>query len=164
MNAYEIAMATSLERQEDFEKQAFFGFNSLSNAAKAPSNFMQTINSGLGVAKGAAGVILSALVLKTIYTKISNDLSRKRIIEDLSLNDPVLKSVPKKTLMEWYATMYAYAPTLTTDKQTVKEVLTNFARFGKIDLNTLKMLADTEKSLAAVNDNGVVKGLVSLMH
>lgn len=105
-------------------------------------------NLGGKAAKVGIGLVLSAMLLKKYIDKINNDSNRKRIIQDLALNDPVLKEVDKKTLMEWYATIYHYAPTLSADKHTVAEVLRNFARFGRIDISSLKMLADTEKSIA----------------
>lgn len=50
--------------------------------------------------------------------------------------------------MSAYATIYHFAPKVSLDKVAVREVLQGFARFGKVDLQTLKMLAETEKALA----------------
>lgn len=98
---------------------------------------------------------LSANIIRNIINKIQNDVRRKEIIEDLAAHDPVLSKVDKDQLKEWYATMYYYAPSMTVDKNTVREVLTGFARFGKIDIQTLKMLAETERTLFAREEQGV---------
>ena len=125
--------------------------------AKNMPHFMRgmdrVLNWGGSAAKIGVGLMLSGVLIKKMIDNIKNDSNKKRIIEDLALNDPVLKEVEKSTLLEWYATLCHYAPTLCTDKQTVGEVLRNFARFGKIDINTLKMLADTEKSISSARDN-----------
>lgn len=100
------------------------------------------------------GALLSANVLKSIYNKISNDLRRKSIIEDLASHDPMLNRIDREQLKEWYATMYYYAPTLTADKATVREVLCGFAQFGKVDLKTLQLLAETEAKMLNNQQNG----------
>ena len=135
--------------------------DTLSRGAAAVGKFGRT-SAGAGVntlltwgsraAKMGVGLTLSSMILKQLIDNIKNDSNKKRIIEDLALNDPVIKEINKKTLLEWYATICFYAPNISSDKQTVAEVLKNFARFGKIDMSTLKMLADVEKSLAAVKD------------
>lgn len=116
------------------------------------SNGVKTVSTGLATAAGITA--LSANLLSTIYNKIRNDTRRKAIIEDLAKSDPVLKEVDTNELQEWFGTMYYYAPTLTADKSTVREVLTGFARFGRIDLQTLKMLAETEEKLAKLKSSG----------
>lgn len=95
-----------------------------------------------------AAVSVGGLALKRAVDKISNDTRRKALIDDLVRNDPVLQKVDKDQVMEWYATIYGVAPSLSTDKSAVREVLQNFARFGRADLQTLKMLAETEKTIA----------------
>ena len=122
---------------------------------KAMSNAVKNV--ALGVTGAVGLTALSANLMSTIFNKISNDTRRKAIIEDLALNDPILKEVDRDSLKEWYATMYYYAPTLTADRATVREVLTGFARFGRIDLQTLKMLAETEERLAKIKSSGVVQ-------
>ena len=102
------------------------------------------------------GALLSANVLKSIYNKISNDMRRKAIIEDLASHDPMLNRVDREQLKEWYATMYYYAPTLTADKATVREVLGGFAQFGKVDLKTLQLLAETEAKMLNNQQNGSI--------
>ena len=96
-----------------------------------------------------AGATLAAAgnAMYKAYEKIKNDTVRKNLINDLHLNDPVLKNVPEEQLLEWYATIYHFAPKYSLDKTAVREVLQNFARFGRVDANTLKMLAETEKAM-----------------
>lgn len=95
----------------------------------------------------AVGSLVGAgmLINKTVNT-ILNDARRKRIVTELYNNDPVLSQLPQDQILEWYATIYNFAPQFSLDKSAVREVLQNFARFGRVDVNTLKMLADTEKS------------------
>lgn len=127
------------------------------------SRFISTaINTGKRVAPVLAMGAISAYTIKQIVDKVKNDVRKKRIIEDLSLNDPMLKHVDKDTLMRWYATICYYAPTLANNKLTAAEVLQNFAKFGKIDFNTIKMLIDTEKSISETEKNrgDVVKKFV----
>ena len=115
----------------------------------------------VGPALATGGI--TAYALKQLLDKIKNDIRRKRIIEDIALNDPLLKTVDKQTLMRWYATINYYAPTLALNKLTVTEVLQNFAKFGKVDFNTVKMLIDTEKNIAETRkaNTNVVKDIVS---
>ena len=108
---------------------------------------------------GALG--LGANVMKTLINKIQNDMRRKAIIEDLANYDPILKNVDREQLKEWFATMYFYAPSMTADKNTVKEVLTGFARFGKIDLPTLKTLSETEEKLRKSRSDSFIDYLIS---
>lgn len=117
------------------------------------------------VAAPAVTTIIAGYMLKQVIDKIKNDARKKRIIEDLSLNDPLLKEVDKQTLLQWYATMCYYAPTLANDKLTVTEILHTFARFGKIDFNTIKLLVDTEKATAetAKAHSDTLKGVVGLV-
>lgn len=104
--------------------------------------------SGLSV---AGAIVTGGLVIGKVINKIKNDIRRKSLLEDLRLNDPLLRDIDKAQLMEWYATIVHFAPTVSLDKNAVREILQGFARFGRVDLQTLKMLADTEKSMATEN-------------
>jgi len=114
---------------------------------------IKNVLSGIGTfGKITAGVGLltaGAASLHRAYTSIQNDAQRKQLISDLHLNDPFLKEVPEEQLLEWYSTIYHFAPKFSLDKSAVREVLQNFARFGKVDVNTLKMLAETEKAMTS---------------
>ena len=104
--------------------------------------------SGLSV---VGAIVTGGLVIGKVINKIKNDIRRKSLLEDLRLNDPLLRDIDKALLMEWYATIVHFAPTVSLDKNAVREILQGFARFGRVDLQTLKMLADTEKSMATEN-------------
>lgn len=97
----------------------------------------------------AGALISGGIILGKALNSIKNDIRRKSLLEDLYLNDPLLHEIDKAQLMEWYATIVHFAPTVSLDKNAVREVLHGFARFGRVDLQTLKMLADTEKSMTA---------------
>lgn len=104
--------------------------------------------SGLSV---VGAIVTGGLVIGKVINKIKNDIRRKSLLEDLRLNDPLLRDIDKAQLMEWYATIVHFAPTVSLDKNAVREILQGFAHFGRVDLQTLKMLADTEKSMATEN-------------
>lgn len=88
--------------------------------------------SGLSV---VGAIVTGGLVIGKVINKIKNDIRRKSLLEDLRLNDPLLRDID----------------TVSLDKNAVREILQGFARFGRVDLQTLKMLADTEKSMATEN-------------
>ena len=118
------------------------------------ANTVSKHSSSLGkLAVPALAAVAGGFVIKQILDKMHNDVRKTRIIEDLSLNDPLLKNVDKRQLYHWYALLCYYAPTLADDKLTVTEVLQNFARFGKVDFNTIKMLVDTEKTVSDTAKN-----------
>lgn len=120
------------------EKQAAFG-EIVNGVGKTFENFV-------GKAPVVA-VLTGGIILKSIYDKLQNDSRRKSLLESVTSSDPVLKDVDKAKLLEWYATIYHYAPTVSLDRNSVRELLLQFARFGKVDMQTLKLLAETEKSL-----------------
>ena len=95
--------------------------------------------------------VTGGAVIGKVINRIRNDIRRKSLLEDLYLNDPLLHEIDKAQLMEWYATIVHFAPTVSLDKNAVREVLHGFARFVRVDLQTLKMLADTEKSMDSSN-------------
>lgn len=131
-----------------------FDAGTASNSLEAFSNTVGKHTSSLGkLAVPALAAVAGGYIIKQILDKMRNDVRKTRIIEDLALNDPVLRSVDKRQLYHWYATLCYYAPTLANDKLTVTEVLQNFARFGKVDFNTIKMLVDTEKSVSDTTKN-----------
>ena len=89
--------------------------------------------SGLSV---VGAIVTGGLVIGKVINKIKNDIRRKSLLEDLRLNDPLLRDIDKAQLMEWYATIVHFAPTVSLDKNAVREILQGFARFGRIDLQT----------------------------
>lgn len=125
--AYDYAMRTAMEKQ---------------------AGIKDILDSGLELGKYVGPILSGGLLLKSLYAKISNDIRRKSIIEDLSLNDPVLKNVGKAKLMEWYATIYHFSPKVSLDKTATADLLRNFASFNKVDMQSLKLLSETEKNLS----------------
>lgn len=91
-------------------------------------------------------LVMGGAAIAKAIKEVRNDVRRKRLITELHTTDPVLSELSPEQILEWYATIYNFAPHFSLDKSAVKEVLQNFARFGRVDVNTLKMLADTEKS------------------
>ena len=125
-------------------------------------NSLKTIKN-IGTAFGV--ISTGALVAKQVIDKLNNDTRRKALIEDLSNNDPLLRQVDKKQLLEWYATIYHYGPKVSLDKTTVRELLQSFSRFGKVDMQSIKLIADTEKALTDADDKsgGLTSGWGSFL-
>ena len=124
--AYDYVMRSALEKQADVK---------------------EVLDQGLALGKYVGPLVSGGLLLKSLYAKISNDVRRKALIEDLRLNDPMLRKVDPAQLMEWYATIYHFSPKASLDKSAVRELLRSFVTFGKVDLQTLKLLTETEKNL-----------------
>ena len=97
---------------------------------------------------GLFALTASGLGMKSLINKIQNDTRRKAIIEDLANNDPVLKEAPKQEILEYYAMIYRVAPRLSLEKLAVKELLQNFLKFGRVDIQSLKMIAETEQKIS----------------
>ena len=93
---------------------------------------------GLGLAATAV------LAGSSIISKLNNDTRRHALIEDLARNDPILRQVPKDKLISWYGIIYQYGPRASLNKEVTRDLLHTFARFGKADMQTLKLLAETE--------------------
>lgn len=101
---------------------------------------------------GITSLTLGGLMIYKKVKEIKNDVVRKNLIDDLRRTDPVLSEIPEEQLLEWYATIVHFAPKFSLDKSAVREVLQGFARFGRVDVNTLKMIADTEKATQQAAD------------
>ena len=132
---------------------------------KAGFSFMDTVNTIGAVGKAVGVLSMGAMVTKQVIDKLNNDTRRKALIEDLSNNDPLLRQVDKKQLLEWYATIYHYGPKVSLDKTTVRELLQSFSRFGKVDMQSIKLIADTEKALTDADDKsgGLTSGWGSFL-
>ena len=68
---------------------------------KGPVNYRTNLT-GLSV---AGAVVTGGVVLGKVINNIKNDIRRKSLLEDLHLNDPLLRDIDKAQLMEWYATI-----------------------------------------------------------
>ena len=134
------------ETEEDMQKSA---------------NFMGTLSAGTSamvpdMQKAFAGVVVHAGVfgLARIIDQIRNDVRRKALFEDLVETDPMLKHEDPSELMQYYATIYKVAPTLSLDKGLVRNILTTAVKFGTMDLQVIKTLSETEKNLGGQKPNG----------
>lgn len=117
------------------------------------------------IGAGLGGLALSMNLIYNTVKSFRNDAQRRNLIEDLYRSDPVLSQLDHDQVVEWYAAIVHFAPHFSLDKAAVKEVLENFARFGRVDVNTLKMLAETEKATAgAQKDSGTSNWQSSILN
>lgn len=132
----------ALESMMGMEKEAF-----LSSIAKSMAKNKDLLQGSLA----AAGITsLAGMGISALLSKIQNDVRRKAIIEDLYMNDPLISQAPKDEVLQYYATIYNLAPKVSLEKNVVKELLQNFIKFGRVDVNTAKTLVDTEKGMMDV--------------
>ena len=125
-------------------------------AQEKEASVLDTLGKGSAILTGA---VMAGGLLKSTYDAIRRNQKAKQVFESVS-NDPQLAKIDKGTLLEWYASIYHYSPTAATDKSTVKELLKQFATFGKVDLQTLKTLAEMEdKSTSAKKNNSAFGGV-----
>lgn len=110
------------------------------------------------VATKALPIIGSGYLIYQAIDKVKRDARCQRIIRELHDTDPEIRKIDPQTLLQWYGTIYNYSPKLAADKETVREVLRNFARFGKIDLQVLKSLAETESKMDSSASEGPLGG------
>lgn len=99
------------------------------------------------VTAGIAGLTAAARGIAAVHNKLANDPERKKILEDLVREDPVLRDADPEKLKEYYAVIYHIAPNLTLNKGALREPLKNFVRFDKVDLATMKSLAELEDKM-----------------
>lgn len=129
-----------------------------SNVPTPPSAAEQLVTRASTIGKigvGVGGIMMGINGLYRIIDSFRSDAQRRNLIEDLYKTDPVLSQLDHDQVIEWYAAIVHFAPHFSLDKAAVKEVLENFARFGRVDVNTLKMLAETEKATSnARKDSG----------
>lgn len=107
----------------------------------------------------AAGGLM-AYGVNQLMTKLQNDTRRKALIDDLITNDPILKSAGKQQVMEFYLTIMQVAPSISLDRNIVKELLQNFVKFGRIDINTIKTLAEIEKTHSQTTSSSLLSKLI----
>lgn len=117
-------------------------------APNQPKGLCMTFNFNPNRALAAGTLLAGAVAIHKAVKELKNDTKRRQIVTRLHETDPVLSGIPPEQLMEWYATIYHFAPKFSLDYASVREVLQNFVRFGKVDVNTIKMLAETEKATA----------------
>ena len=102
----------------------------------------------LSTVAGGVGTLASGIMMGKAYlAKLNNDTRRRAIIEDLARNDAILRQVPKDKLISWYGVIFQYSPRTSLNKEVTRDLLQSFARIGKVDLQTVKTLAETEKAV-----------------
>jgi len=160
------ARAKQQARQQARQQQA--GAQQQAGGQETPGLLQRLGDSqpGLKVMSGAfgSGAALGTIAYDRIKRKIENEPRRRAILEDLSTNDPIISEADPEKVLQYYATIYNFAPEIALDKNTVQELLHHFIRFGRIDLQTLKTLAETEKTIEANKDRqstvGAVRGVL----
>jgi len=132
----------------------------LTKSAGIAGNIYNKINTGLNgdmktildASKLTAGIVTSAIgtgfMMSKIIQNIMNDHKRKAMLEDLIMNDAFIKQADPERVKEFYATIHYMAPKLSGDKNVVKELLQNFIKFDRVDISSIKALADTQKSMS----------------
>lgn len=120
--------------------------------------FMDVWGALMGNKGVVAGAMLGALTLRALHNDLKKSNRHRAMFESLCW-DPEFASVDKGKLLEWYTTIYRYSPTTALDKTATKELLKQFNTFGRVDMQTLKTLADTEEALASArsDDNLMMK-------
>jgi hypothetical protein len=97
----------------------------------------------------ATSAVLGAYGMKKVIDGILNDRSRWGMLEDLMMNDGIISKAEPQRVKEFYATIHHLAPSISGDKNVVRELLQNFVKFDRVDINSVKALADTQKSFTS---------------
>ena len=124
----------------------------MERAAKLMS---QTAGSLVGAGTTA---LLGAYGVKKIIDGLMNDHTRKAMLEDLIMCDPIIKQADPDKVKEFYATIHYMAPKLSGDRNIVRELLQNFIKFDRVDIASIKALADTQKSMLQ-GESQLMKGM-----
>jgi hypothetical protein len=120
------------------------------------SSDLKEIGMASKLTAGSLGTaMLSAFVIKKAFDKAMTDIKRKAMLEDLIMNDPIIRRADRDKVKQFYATIHSIAPKISGDKSVVKELLQNFIRFDRVDLNSVKTLADTQKSIVQAEGKGL---------
>lgn len=115
------------------------------------------------VTAGIAGLTAGARGIASVYNKLVQDPKRKRILEELVREDPILRDADTEKLLEYYAVIYHIAPSITLNKGALREPLKNFVRFDKVDVATMKTLAELEDKITSNGIKGGPSGFISDM-
>lgn len=88
-------------------------------------------------------------IKRKIEEKFRVEPKQRKVFQDLSKNDPILKQYPQKQLKEVFDTMKSITSNgqSTTDKNIVRSFLRNSMAYDGVDYNTAKQLADAEASI-----------------
>lgn len=112
------------------------------------------ITLGLGaLAAGFKGI-------EYVRSKLIRDPKRLQILEELVMEDPILRDSDPNKLLEYYSVIYHAAPSITLNKGALREPLRNFIRFDKVDLATLKTLTEIEEKYTKAQPSSSVLNMV----
>ncbi len=104
-----------------------------------------------GTGMSTAGVdLLKDMAAKAMHTAqhAGDNAARQAILKQLKMEDSVLADADDKLLMEAYHTMVRFAPTLSTDKNAVRNFLREAVMTGSgPNFATIKMLGETERTV-----------------
>jgi len=142
-------------------------FRAMAAAGKGAVNFAgrgigaaaNAVGGGVGAAADAVGGgarlaaigALGAFAASRAIDKVRADINKKALIEDMMVNDPILKQEDPAKVLDYYATINTFAPHVAKDKNAVRELITSFIRFGRVDMPTIEMLTKTEKNMAGID-------------
>lgn len=93
-----------------------------------------------GTALGAAGVMANKFI-----GSMNLSMTQSNLIKKLMQTDPIISAANKDQVLSFYKTICNMAPKVSTDENVVKDLLLNFIKFGRIDMQSLKLLVETEK-------------------
>jgi hypothetical protein len=79
--------------------------------------------------------------------------TQQQVITKLLNMDPIIKNADRESVLSYYKTICNMAPKVSQDENVVKDLLHNFVKFGRIDLQSLKLLTDTEKAYSDTAKN-----------
>ncbi len=133
---------------------------------KAPLNLKRLFGQGL-VGGLSAGVALAGLsgvgaiaskAAKGIKERLVLDRKRERIVDDISINDPIVSVFEAEdpgSSLRAYNTLVRAAPSLSMDPNIATAYLRNAAQTGgAVDFQTIKLLADAETAMQKARNPG----------
>lgn len=132
------------------------------------ADFGESVVSGFGggIGGGAAKAGIQAIgnliggVTHKIHERLFLDRKRRDLLDEITANDFVVSTFERESpgsAEKAYSTLAKVAPTLSMDPNVVTSFLRNAAQSGgPLDFQTVKLLADAEKSLK--QSQGLVRG------
>ena len=138
-------------------KRAYFGKGIIEAAGR---NLQEIPARKVGV--GLIGGMLAANQVSKAIRAIQSNTRQKALIEDLILTDPMIKQADKREVLEYYAMIVSIAPAISLEKPIIRELLQTFIRFGRVDMQTLKTLAETQRNAEQGKPAGSFKDLADL--
>ena len=94
-----------------------------------------------------AGTYIGGMGLKMMYDKFKQDRQAVKVLEDLMHSDPIISKEDPETVKQYAATVFRVAPSISHDKNVMKNLLQNFIKFGTVDMKTIETLAGIQKTM-----------------